>query len=94
VLAHEIIVREVEADSRPVVFSLLAEGIGQAREPAPFLAPKHTALWLGESGNDPAAARAACKTSEGVRWTMTKEERAASKVKRAKPTISDPGGLF
>jgi hypothetical protein len=35
------------------------------------------------------------KTGRGVRWTMTKEEKKAStKVKRAKPTVSDPGGLF
>ena len=33
-LAHEIIVREVQANSRPVVLSLLAEGVGKAREAA------------------------------------------------------------
>jgi hypothetical protein len=33
-LAHEIIMREVQADRRPVVLSLLAESVGQAREPA------------------------------------------------------------
>jgi hypothetical protein len=49
-------------------------------------------VWLGEGGNDPAAAKAVCKTTEGIRWTMTKEERKAS-AKRSKPTVSDPGGL-
>jgi hypothetical protein len=33
------------------------------------------------------------KTVEGVRWTMTKEGRAAT-IKRRKPTASDPGGLL
>jgi len=37
--------------------------------------------------------KACLKTVEGVRWTMTKEERTA-KTKRQKPTVSDPGGLF
>jgi len=27
----------------------------------------------------------------GIRWTMTKEERNAS-LKRANPTVADPGG--
>jgi len=58
-----------------------------------FLAPEDWTAWLGESGNDPVAAKAACKTREGVRWTMTKEERAATQ-KRSKPTPSDPGGLL
>jgi len=58
-----------------------------------FLDPADWATWLGEGGNDPAAAKAACKTTEGVRWTMTKEERAAS-TKRKKPTVSDPTGLL
>jgi len=58
-----------------------------------FLDPKDWATWLGEGSNDPAAAKACCKTVEGIRWKMTKEERTASK-KRAKPTVSDPGGLL
>ena len=37
--------------------------------------------------------KACLKTVEGVRWTMTKEERA-QKAKRQKPTVSDPGGLL
>jgi hypothetical protein len=58
-----------------------------------FLASEDWAAWLGENGNDPAAAKAAFKTREGVRWTMTKEERAA-KNKRSKPTNSDPKGFL
>jgi len=38
--------------------------------------------------------KACLKTVEGINWKMSKEERAASKAKRAMPTISDPGGLF
>jgi hypothetical protein len=48
------------------------------------------AAWLGEPTNDPVAEKAASKTREGVRWTMTKEAWAAS-TKRRKPTVSDPG---
>lgn len=61
------------------------------RMPA-FLAPEDWSIWLGEGRNDPVAAKAACKTREGLRWTMTKDQRRASQ-NRAKPTISDPGGL-
>jgi hypothetical protein len=59
-----------------------------------ILAREDRATWLGENGNDPAVAKAACKSREGVRWTKTKEERAASKAKWSKPTASDPKGLF
>jgi hypothetical protein len=41
-----------------------------------FLDPADWATWFGEGGNDPAAAKAGCTTTEGVRWTMTKKERA------------------
>ncbi len=61
------------------------------RMPA-VLADADWATWLGETGT-PGDAKACLKTVEGVRWTMTKEERAA-KTKRAKPTVSDPKGLF
>ena len=33
------------------------------------------------------------RTVDDVRWTMTREERAAS-TRRARPAVSDPGGLF
>jgi putative SOS response-associated peptidase YedK len=61
------------------------------RMPA-ILAPEDWAIWLGE---EPAAhdrIKACLKTTQGVRWTMTPEQRAA-KPRRA-PTVSDPGGLF
>ena len=58
-----------------------------------FLGPADWATWPVEGGNDPVAAKAACNTNEGVRWTMTGEERKASQ-KRGKPTVSDPGGLL
>jgi putative SOS response-associated peptidase YedK len=59
-----------------------------------FLANDDWATWLGENEAPAEEAKACLKTVEGIRWTMTKEERAASKAKRAKPTISDPTGLF
>jgi len=34
VLAHEIVVREVQRDSRAQVFELLGKAVGQARKPA------------------------------------------------------------
>jgi copper chaperone CopZ len=37
--------------------------------------------------------KACLKTVEGVRWTMTKEERQAG-AKRQKPTASNPTGLL
>jgi putative SOS response-associated peptidase YedK len=61
------------------------------RMPA-VLADEDWAAWLGETGT-PEDAKACLKTVEGVRWTMTREERAVS-TRRKKPTISDPGGLF
>jgi putative SOS response-associated peptidase YedK len=61
------------------------------RMPA-VLADEDWATWLGEKGT-PEDAKACLKTVEGVRWTMTKEERAAT-TKRKKPTVSDPEGLL
>ena len=52
--------------------------------------------WRKWTGEEPATVdelKAMLKTVEGVRWTMTKEERAAT-TKRKKPTVSDPEGLF
>jgi hypothetical protein len=48
--------------------------------------------WLGQNSASPEAAKTCLKTVEGINWRMTKEERAASKAKRAKPTVKDPGG--
>jgi putative SOS response-associated peptidase YedK len=62
------------------------------RMPA-FIHHNDWAKWIGQEPISPADAKALLKTVEGVRWTMSKSERAAAK-KRAKPTVSDPGGLF
>lgn len=51
------------------------------------------AIWLGETSAAPEAVKACLKTVEGARWTMTREERAAT-ARRARPTVSDPPGLF
>lgn len=50
-------------------------------------------IWLGEEPADLARVKACLKTVEGVNWTMTEEQKAAT-TKRKKPTVSDPGGLF
>jgi len=62
------------------------------RMPA-VLAQGDWATWLGESPATPAEAKSCLKTVEGAAWTMTREERAATQ-KRARPTVSDPKGLF
>jgi putative SOS response-associated peptidase YedK len=82
----------VTVPANALIQSLTTDHAESDRMPA-FLEPADWATWLGEGGNDPAAAKAACKTTEGVRWTMTKEERKTS-AKRSKPTVSDPGGLM
>jgi len=62
------------------------------RMPA-FLAHEDWATWLGEKSADLREVKACLKTVEGVRWTMTREERAKT-AKRGKPMVSDPTGLF
>jgi putative SOS response-associated peptidase YedK len=59
------------------------------RMPA-ILADEDWDMWLCGT---PDEAKACLKTVEGVRWTMTKEERAATD-KRKKAAVSDPTGLF
>ena len=61
------------------------------RMPA-VLVDEDWATWLGETGTAEDA-KACLKTVEGVRWTMTKEEKAAT-TKRKKPTVSDPEGML
>ena len=61
------------------------------RMPA-ILAPEDWAIWLGEEPAGHDRIKACLKTTEGVRWTMTPEQRAAKP--RRKPTVADPGGLF
>jgi len=62
------------------------------RMPA-VLADADWATWLGEEPASSDAVKSCLKTVEGVKWTMTREERAAT-AKRGKPTVSDPGGLL
>jgi putative SOS response-associated peptidase YedK len=62
------------------------------RMPA-FLAPEDWETWLGEKPTSLEDVKACLKTVEGVRWTMAKEERAKT-ARRARPTVSDPTGLF
>jgi putative SOS response-associated peptidase YedK len=71
--------------------SLLA-ALPTSRMPA-LLAPEDWSLWLGETPASPARVKAVLKTMEGMRWTLSREERAA-RGRRQKPTESDPGGLF
>jgi putative SOS response-associated peptidase YedK len=61
------------------------------RMPA-VLAEEDWATWLGETGA-PDDAKACLKTVEGVKWTMTKEERQP-KGKRERTTVREPGGLL
>jgi putative SOS response-associated peptidase YedK len=60
------------------------------RMPA-FLHAEDWAKWLGEEPASSTELKAMLKTVEGVRWTMTKEEKAAqAKKDKRKPTVSDP----
>ena len=61
------------------------------RMPA-VLAPEDWTIWLGEEPASHDRIKACLKTTEGVRWTMTPEQRATRP--RRKPTVADPGGLF
>ena len=75
-----------------VAANRLLEGLPTDRMPA-VLAPEDWATWLGEDDASPEAVKACLRTVEDVRWTMTREQRAAS-ARRARPTVSDPAGLF
>ena len=70
----------------------LLAGLPTDRMPA-VIAPEDWAVWLGEEPASPAAVKACLRTVEDTRWTMTREERAAA-TRRARPAVSDPGGLF
>lgn len=82
----------VTVPANELIRSLTTEFVEPDRMPA-LLDEADWKTWLGECGNDPAAAKAACKTTEGIHWKMTKEERKATQ-KRTKPTVSDPSGLL
>jgi putative SOS response-associated peptidase YedK len=89
---------EISGTSMPIFACVLATvpankliaALPTDRMPA-FLAPEDWATWLGEKSTSLDEVKACLKTVEGVRWTMTKEERTA---KRARPMVSDPTGLF
>lgn len=49
--------------------------------------------WIGEESATVDELKGMLKTVEGVRWTMTREEKA-EKTPRRKPTASDPGGML
>ena len=70
----------------------LIETLPTDRMPA-FLAPEDWEAWLGEKHASMGEIKACLRTVEGVRWTMTPEERAKT-AKRGKPTVADPTGLF
>jgi putative SOS response-associated peptidase YedK len=70
----------------------LLTGLPTDRMPA-VITPRDWDLWLGQESATPEAVKACLQTTEDVRWTMTREERAASS-RRARPAVSDPGGLF
>jgi putative SOS response-associated peptidase YedK len=83
----------VTVPANALIRTLTTEHAESDRMPA-FLSKDDWATWLGEDGVSPEKAKACLRTVEGINWTMTKEERAASKAKRKKPTVSDPSGLF
>jgi putative SOS response-associated peptidase YedK len=55
-----------------------------------ILADEDWDMWLRGTLDE---AKTCLRTVEGVRWTMTKEEKAAT-TKRKKATASDPTGLL
>jgi putative SOS response-associated peptidase YedK len=83
----------VTVPANALIRTLTTEHAESDRMPA-FLAKDDWATWLGENGSSPDDVKACLRTVEDINWKMSKEERAGSKAKRAKPTISDPTGLF
>jgi putative SOS response-associated peptidase YedK len=83
----------VTVPANAMIRTLTTEFAESDRMPA-FLAKDDWATWLGENGASADHAKACLKTVEGINWTMTKEERAASKAGRGKPTVRDPKGLL
>ena len=70
----------------------LLAGLPTDRMPA-VLAEEDWAVWLGEEAASLDTVKACLRTVDDVRWTMTREARAAS-TRRSRPAVSDPGGLF
>jgi len=81
----------VTVPANELIRTLSTEHAESDRMPA-FLAKDDWATWLGESNATSEEAKPCLRTVEGIKWTMTKEERAA-KSKRGRPTVRDPGGL-
>jgi putative SOS response-associated peptidase YedK len=81
----------VTVPANDLIRTLTTEHAEADRMPA-FLAKNDWATWLGESEATTDATKACLRTVEGIKWTVTKEERSA-KTKRAKPTVREPGGL-
>ena len=83
----------VTVPANALIRTLSTEHAESDRMPA-FLAKEDWETWLGQNESSPAEAKSCLRTVEAINWKMTKEERKASKTKRTKPTVSDPGGLF
>jgi putative SOS response-associated peptidase YedK len=83
----------VTVPANALIRTLSTEHAESDRMPA-FLAKDDWATWLGENSASPEDAKKCLRTVEGINWAMSKEERAASKAKRAKPTVRDPGGTL
>ena len=83
----------VTVPANALIRTLTTEHAESDRMPA-LLAKDDWKTWLGENCSSPDAAKARLKTVKCINWKISKEERAASKMKRAKPTVSDPTGLF
>src|SRR6201996_6582731 len=83
----------VTVPANALIRTLSTEHAESDRMPA-FLAKEDWETGRGKNDSSPADAKSCLRTVEGINWKMTKEERKASKAKRTKPTVSDPGGLF
>jgi putative SOS response-associated peptidase YedK len=83
----------VTVPANALIRTLTTEFAEADRMPA-FLAKDDWETWLGQNGASSDQAKACLRTVEGINWRMSKEERAASKTKRAKPTVGDPKGLL
>lgn len=84
----------VTVEANELIRTLTTEHAESDRMPA-FLANDDWATWLGENDATPKQAKGCLHTVEGMKWTMSKEERAASKsTRRTKPTVSAPTGLL
>lgn len=101
-LAAAVVWRRFEISAGPEPFfacvlvtvpaNRLISGLPTDRMPA-FLAREDWQAWLGEKPASLEQVKACLRTVEGAGWTMSKEDRARN-VRRGKPMVSDPTGLF